>query len=208
MDKLGDLIPAIPGELVTVPDLTFTRFWSEYPRKTGDKAKAKAKFEALSTADRVACIDGAIHHREGNPQWQDKSLIPHPMTFINQRRWENEFTHAPKDEVQANQDKSPADMVWSAFMQAFGNRFLNEYGDKPNPVWIRGLSIYSPGEILKGVKHVVDSGMDHPPSLSAFKKFCRSDAVMPETRMLPKAPRNDEAAFAAFDQMREMGLIR
>jgi hypothetical protein len=64
----------------------FEIFWQAYPRKVGKPAakKAWARVNVLS-AD---VLDG-LEHWKRSVQWQDTQFIPHPATFLNQRRWED-----------------------------------------------------------------------------------------------------------------------
>jgi len=64
----------------------FEEFWAGYPRKT-NKAKAKVSFERLSQKDRKAAMEALSVY-----PWSDEQrYIPHATTWINGRRWEDEF---------------------------------------------------------------------------------------------------------------------
>lgn len=73
----------------------FHSFWQAYPRKEA-KAKAKAawaKLEQLEmTDDLMRSIFEALARQKRSEQWQREGgqFIPHPATWINQRRWEDE----------------------------------------------------------------------------------------------------------------------
>ena len=66
----------------------FDRFWQKYPRKTAkqDALKAWDKLKAdealLDTI--LAALDRQI------PLWDDPQYIPHPATWLNGHRWEDE----------------------------------------------------------------------------------------------------------------------
>ena len=187
------------------PDLSFGKFWLEYPRKTGDKKAAQKKFDALSFSDRLDAIRGAIYHRENNPQWQDKGLVPHPHTFLNQRRWENEITARPADEAIANGHKSPVEAVWSAMTQMFPGRFVEKYGKTPLPIWRSQVNAMTMKQITRGLAKVRDEGLEHPPGLPYFVKLCRTSIDhLPESRLLPKAASDPEKAAAAFEEMKKI----
>jgi hypothetical protein len=68
----------------------FNRFWKEYPRKEA-KATAISAWNKLNVDDIMAntIIEGVKYYKQSK-QWQDKQYIPHPSTFLNQRRWEVE----------------------------------------------------------------------------------------------------------------------
>lgn len=75
---------------LTYPD-DFLTFWASYPRKVGKgsalKAWVKAKENGLP--DVQVLIDALAWQKE-TTQWLDEQYIPHPATWINQARWEDE----------------------------------------------------------------------------------------------------------------------
>lgn len=67
------------------PAALFDHFWSQYPRKKA-RDRARKAFERLSKADQRAAIAAL-------PDWpfsDDQQYQPHPTTWLNQRRWEDE----------------------------------------------------------------------------------------------------------------------
>lgn len=71
----------------------FSDFWARYPRKVG-KGGAEAAWSKLTTLDRRAVMEAIPAFRE---QWTvrppaDMQFCPHPATWLNQRRWEDEIT--------------------------------------------------------------------------------------------------------------------
>jgi hypothetical protein len=70
----------------------FDAFWAAYPRKTG-KGAARKSWDRLGPDRELAeAIIAAVRAQERNPQWlrDDGRFIPHPATWLNQRRWEDE----------------------------------------------------------------------------------------------------------------------
>lgn len=66
-------------------DDLFRQFWQIYPRRVG-KPAAEKKFNRLKKSEQMAILDHLPKR-----QWPgDKQYIPHPATFLNQRRWEDE----------------------------------------------------------------------------------------------------------------------
>jgi len=69
-------------------DPRFEEFWQEYPRKTGKEAARRAweKASARVGADTIlAGLRAAL--------WpSDSQFIPHPATWLNQGRWDDEAT--------------------------------------------------------------------------------------------------------------------
>lgn len=72
----------------------FDRFWAAYPRKVG-KPKAQTAFARLRTTEReVDRMLAAIACQSKAYGWDRKEnwkYIPHPATWLNQRRWEDEI---------------------------------------------------------------------------------------------------------------------
>ena len=65
----------------------FSSFWEVYPRKVA-KPQAEKAWKKLKDKDRYVCLSH-IGHRT----WPtDKQFIPHPATFLNQRRWEDDLS--------------------------------------------------------------------------------------------------------------------
>lgn len=74
------------------PD-SFVQFWNHYPRKVGKGAAYKV-WKRMSRPDKEAAIDRAEwfagcwkHH---DPHGDRASFIPHPATWLNGRRWEDD----------------------------------------------------------------------------------------------------------------------
>lgn len=69
----------------------FDVFWGVYPRKV-DKKKALAVWVKLSEDDRLAALKAVGEHRS---LWEVKRVapefIPHPTSWLNGRRWEDEL---------------------------------------------------------------------------------------------------------------------
>lgn len=79
---------------------TFEDFWRLYPRRVG-KGAAKRAWEKLAPPlqRRVVVILG--ERIQSDPEWmhamrrRDLRYIPHPSTWINQERWEDEYPTVP-----------------------------------------------------------------------------------------------------------------
>ena len=72
----------------------FDRFWSVYPRKVG-KEKALAAFAKVEVPLQV--LLDALDKQVRSPQWtkDNGEFIPHPATWLNGKRWEDEGYQAP-----------------------------------------------------------------------------------------------------------------
>ena len=79
-----------PSSIVVASD-DFDAFWNAYPRKTG-KTQASKAWSKLKQVDRTKAVDilpthVAYWHRAGTAT----QFIPHPATWLNGRRWEDEL---------------------------------------------------------------------------------------------------------------------
>jgi len=72
-------------------EVTFEQFYNDYPRKVG-RYNAEKSFKKLSNKDKFDAYNGLKNYLK---YWKanetEKQFIPHPSTFINQKRWEDEI---------------------------------------------------------------------------------------------------------------------
>lgn len=68
----------------------FQMFWSLYPRKRGKKAAYKAWKNATDRPP-LQQILAVLAQAKTSKQWQSEEYIPHPSTWINQGRWDDEW---------------------------------------------------------------------------------------------------------------------
>lgn len=75
----------------------FQTFWQLYPRKVAKK-QAEKSWKRLSQAEQTEVLEVLPNHIE---YWRlketDKEFIPHPATWLNQGRWEDELDLTPKE---------------------------------------------------------------------------------------------------------------
>ena len=71
-------------------DISFVQFYKLYPRKVG-RHTAEKQFKRLSKRERVLAYEGLNNYMKF---WKvsetESQFIPHPSTFISQKRWEDE----------------------------------------------------------------------------------------------------------------------
>lgn len=67
----------------------FDQFWEWYPRKVGKEAARKAWDKARTKTDQQHIIDGIERYRL-DPNLPGKEFIPHPATWLNDGRWDDE----------------------------------------------------------------------------------------------------------------------
>ena len=76
----------------------FERWWRIYPRKVG-KAKAAPLFAKVREQINVEEIMEATIKFAQSMEGQEKRFIPHPTTWLNQERWNDEI-EGPKENLQ------------------------------------------------------------------------------------------------------------
>lgn len=85
-------------------DACFLQFWNAYPRKT-NKKKAVAAWNRMQPNEKLFSeIMTALEEQKKQAQWNrdDGQYIPHAATWLNGRRWEDEFLSSKQQ-----QDKQP-----------------------------------------------------------------------------------------------------
>jgi phage replication O-like protein O len=77
---------------VDEPPCDFDIFWKEYPRKTGKGAARKSWKKIKSPKATLDKIIAALAWQKKSEQWtrDNGQYIPHPSTYLNQERWEDE----------------------------------------------------------------------------------------------------------------------
>ena len=80
--------PEVSGVVIEDP---FDTFWREYPRKVG-KGDARKKFAKALTKTSFDNIMAALQRVKASAQWTKDGgqFVPHPATWLNQERWEDE----------------------------------------------------------------------------------------------------------------------
>jgi len=77
-----------------VLDPLFDTFWKEYPRKVA-KPKARESFIRINPDQELTQkMIAAVKAQKQTEQWRKDNgkFIPHPTTWLNQRRWEDQLT--------------------------------------------------------------------------------------------------------------------
>lgn len=99
----NNITPYSPPQGATVPKYKpewFERFWSKYPRHTA-RAKAVRAWDKLKPAlELCRVMSAALDAQIKSAQWQDKTKIPHPSTWLNEQRWTDDLppAGAPPDD--------------------------------------------------------------------------------------------------------------
>jgi hypothetical protein len=81
-----------PGE--RLPD-GFADFWAAYPRKEAKGRAVRAWQKIHPTAELRARMLEAVGRQKRSAKWLEENgrFIPHPATWLNDRRWEDEQEH-------------------------------------------------------------------------------------------------------------------
>jgi len=79
----------------------FLLFWNDYPRKVGKKKAFEAFCKISPDDDMLAVMLSTLADQKESAQWQEDRFIPHPSTWLNQQRWE--------DEVEAEKETADED---------------------------------------------------------------------------------------------------
>lgn len=71
----------------------FALFWQEYPRKAAKAAALKAWQKLNPSPDLVERILAHVRDHKRSPDWikDGGQFVPHPATFLNGRRWEDDI---------------------------------------------------------------------------------------------------------------------
>jgi hypothetical protein len=119
-DNPTSLIPSNNGEL-------FDRFWAEYPRKVG-KANCRKIWDRLRPSVELSeKIIAAVKAYKRTDQWlkENGQFIPHPSTWLNQGRWEDEIPASPEPK-RGDPDWLPTEAEAEQIMREAGIEYINE----------------------------------------------------------------------------------
>ena len=122
----------------------FESFWKAYPRKIG-KEKCRNWFKSHKPKeDLVQKMIEAVEVQKKSKQWSDPQYIPHPYTWLNQGRWEDELTPT-KDSTFQSAPKNP--IQWE---EAKGSSFEEDLElCKQHPELLNGMDVYNPERAKK-----------------------------------------------------------
>lgn len=83
----------------------FAAFWDAYPKKVAKPAAEKAWRKLKPTGQLLADLMASLERQKGGEQWQKDGgqFIPHPATWLNGRRWEDDTQNS----AIANEARNP-----------------------------------------------------------------------------------------------------
>jgi hypothetical protein len=118
----------------------FEDFWNAYPRKKDKQRACKIWQRKKLDAKADFIIAHVIHRTKHDEQWQDEKYIPHPSTFLNGERWQDEVKEPDSETNAARQTnngnngfqrkKSRSEETWDFLTAAAG------YKSSENPIGI------------------------------------------------------------------------
>lgn len=111
----------------TYGDLAFDEFWAFYPRKIGKGGAKKTWQKITRTVKPDQIIDGARRMSQ-DPNLPETQFIPHPSTWLNEGRWEDE-PYAPRTQANAKQVQQ------NTARTEFLNSFNQQQELTQNPDW-------------------------------------------------------------------------
>ena len=91
LSSLPEENPCSPSASESVDD-GFATFWTQYPRKVAKPQALKAWKKIKPAGQLLADLMAALEKQNTNADWQKDGgqFIPHPATWLNGRRWEDE----------------------------------------------------------------------------------------------------------------------
>ena len=76
--------------------MDFESFWKEYPRKI---AKDTAYKKWISIKPNIDTVLKSLKNQKKTDQWSNIKYIPHPTTWLNQKRWNDEVIDDRKIDI-------------------------------------------------------------------------------------------------------------
>lgn len=78
----------------TDKEFLFSMFWSAYPKKVAKQKAIRAFCKIKADLPLVERIIADVENRKTTEQWKKDGMayVPHPATYLNDRRWEDEIT--------------------------------------------------------------------------------------------------------------------
>ena len=103
---------------------SFDQFWSAYPRKVNKPGAQRAFAKINPDETLLEKMLSAIDRQKASSQWQEPQYIPHPATWLNGHRWEDEVTKVSAKKVVAAVNYEQRD--YSGVQEDLGDRLSAE----------------------------------------------------------------------------------
>ena len=113
----------------------FDQFWNAYPRRVNKPGAMKAFEKANIDSQLLETILTAIEKQKHSEQWTKDGgqFIPHPATWLNQKRWEDETPSLP---VQKNATVTAQDYEQRSYEEKVKDLAAEQ--DREMEEWLRG----------------------------------------------------------------------
>jgi uncharacterized protein YdaU (DUF1376 family) len=89
-------LPSPSISITRVIDITFTAFWTAYPKHVAKQSAIKAYQAALKKGISPDVISAGALRYAKHVEGKDTKYIAHPSTWLNAGRWEDELPTEPK----------------------------------------------------------------------------------------------------------------
>jgi hypothetical protein len=91
------------GRTKHIEETGFDDFWNAYPRKVAKLVALQAWTKLAPDAELRTRMLAVLEDQKQSRSWNkdDGAFIPHPATWLNQRRWEDQSEHASPRRISA-----------------------------------------------------------------------------------------------------------
>ncbi|MCL2188272.1 MAG: hypothetical protein FWC16_04320 [Defluviitaleaceae bacterium] len=122
---------------MTFVEQSFEQFWHLYPRKAGKKTAKKAWMSIKPDESLLATIMGALNTavRYWNHHGVSLKHIPHPATWLNEERWEDEL---PVEKIAGNMGVAHAEKIGGEQTASIGANYTIGGEDDPYRTLMQG----------------------------------------------------------------------
>lgn len=86
-----DIIQDSKDNIDSIYNKQFEEFWEKYPRKVAKKYAYECYSRLKMTENLHQTMLSALDKQKRSKAWEDEKYIPHPSTWINQHRWDDEI---------------------------------------------------------------------------------------------------------------------
>lgn len=169
------------------PSEQFDLFWKQYPRKEKKKNALEAWSKLKLNNEQFFQVSAALAKQKMSDQWtrDGGKYIPHPTTWINGRRWEDEgiqkdYAETPSSAPASKFEKNMA-VLDKALEETKGEK--NNGGQRNDNQGFKSLGYDVPGkECERGVRENLSRTFRRPTE----RGICESDSGVPfEVPVLP-----------------------
>ena len=101
----------------------FDKFWNQYPRKES-KGRAESAFKKLKKAEQQSLLDHLPDRIDRHLSKVEKQFVPLPSSFINQKRWEDDWEPIA-DEAKKTNIRGLSD---NALLKLAGEKKISTHG--------------------------------------------------------------------------------